>query len=437
MAENRFILIKARIKKYSLISSIVISLIGSYFIAIFTLFYLLDLIEKQLKFNLHYNFLIGALPTMLFLVFIMSFNPLRKAIVLKANQMVYGEGKHSKVVNEISNALISMLEIRHLLTYLVDSISENLKVEQISIMLLDKNVYKVKEAKNIKSHAHVLKAESELTSWLIKNQNALMVKDLDSSNPTFRDIKKEYKKINAEVVVPVIYKERLIGLINLYKKSTGKYYSEEDISMLESIARTAAIALENARLYEEAVTDSLTGLYHHKYFQARLKEELVQASSYEYPLTLIMLDIDHFKDINDKYGHQIGDQVLKELSDLIKDSVRSSDIVARYGGEEFSIIMTGIQRNERKNHRQNAQRLAQRLRKMVEEYRFSSMRLPLTISIGSAFFDGKEDFPSSESIIKLSDEQLYKAKRTGRNKICFAKYKTSQKIDSDVNKVSS
>lgn len=180
----------------------------------------------------------------------------------------------------------------------------------------------------------------------------------------------------------------------------------------EQLARDLKQA--NDSLRELAFRDELSGLYNHRYFQEVFESELNRALRYKHPLSLMLLDIDYFKKINDHYGHLIGDEVIKGISSLMVDLVRHCDIVARYGGEEFAILlpetaMTG------------AKVLAQRVRRGVEQHLFQheGETLSVTISIGLASTEMDHLEMNKTALLSHSDKALYRAKRNGRNRVAF------------------
>jgi len=174
-------------------------------------------------------------------------------------------------------------------------------------------------------------------------------------------------------------------------------------------------ALEHARTRRFASTDGLTEVYNHRIFQERLSQEIARADRYSRSLSVLMIDVDHFKVYNDTYGHPQGDIVLQDLARLLQEISRTSDTVARYGGEEFAIILP-------ETSSMGAQKIAQRLREQVERYPFPNREsMPggtLTISIGIATHAsaGRKD-----ALLQAADTALYTAKREGRNRICVAK----------------
>ena len=191
------------------------------------------------------------------------------------------------------------------------------------------------------------------------------------------------------------------------------------------VALTAALSLRTAldivhigRLEREAITDALTGAFNRRYMDQRLTDEVASARRYGMPLSVLLLDIDHFKRVNDTHGHPIGDEVLVGIRRLLAERLRDSDVLTRYGGEEFLIIATHTQA-------QPACELADRLRRHIESHVFrvhgyagKTAELNITVSIGVA--DLNQDNASAESLVRNADEQLYRAKTEGRNRVACA-----------------
>ena len=154
------------------------------------------------------------------------------------------------------------------------------------------------------------------------------------------------------------------------------------------------------------ITDPLTGAYNRRYLDIRLAEEMNRSIRYGTIFSISLIDIDHFKEINDTFGHQVGDSVLNELTHLIKDNSRETDIVARYGGEEFIIIYPCTPKS-------GVLTQVERLREIVESYKFKELERPMTISIGVSDSAGKM---TSEQVVQEADSNLYLAKNRGRNR---------------------
>jgi two-component system cell cycle response regulator len=161
-------------------------------------------------------------------------------------------------------------------------------------------------------------------------------------------------------------------------------------------------------IYRLTTVDGLTQIYNKRYFTEALGREIARATRYRRELSLVMFDLDHFKDVNDTHGHLAGDSVLKTLASTIKAKIRTEDIFARYGGEEFAIILPEIDKH-------NAHQFAEKVRRIVEatEFKFEATRIPVTISMGVATLDPED--PTAANLIKQADERLYEAKSDGRN----------------------
>ena len=201
---------------------------------------------------------------------------------------------------------------------------------------------------------------------------------------------------------------------NIFPK---KPITKDDIRALTMFANHGGLAIENSRLYEqmvyEANTDSLTRLWNHGYFQYLLTEELKKAYENKAPVSLIMFDIDNFKNYNDALGHQMGDQLLREIARILKTTCDGQGEVARYGGEEFAVILPNVANGK-------AFEITENLRKAIEAYQFKGQDVQptknLTISAGLATYP--EDALDKERLIYLADMALYEAKRTGKNRVC-------------------
>ncbi|KJS03928.1 MAG: hypothetical protein VR68_00060 [Peptococcaceae bacterium BRH_c4a] len=213
---------------------------------------------------------------------------------------------------------------------------------------------------------------------------------------------------------PVFYENRLIGLINLYSSDKNKL-SKDKIYLIQSLSGQVNTAITNFYEFQKikamASTDGLTGLFNKKYFLENINMEVNSASASASTLSLAMIDIDNFKVINDTFGHQAGDAVLKEVAGIVTQSLRDSDCICRYGGEEFAVIMP-------ETSKEKALEVMERVRSRVEMAsvpRNETDHLNITISVGVASYP--QDCDSSETLISHSDTALYAAKRSGKNKV--------------------
>ncbi len=197
----------------------------------------------------------------------------------------------------------------------------------------------------------------------------------------------------------------------IFRRTYQQHLEKEEL-ITELQGAYQQLCIYNAQVEELANTDPLTGLYNYRFFTQRLDKEIELSKRFNRPLSLIIIDIDHFKDFNDTFGHPSGDIALKEVTLIFKNNVRDKDVLCRYGGEEFLILLpsTGIE---------EAYRCAERIRMSVEQHGFSvpetSNPVNITISGGVACYPIDAD--SGEQLLRIADEVLYTAKHKGRNKI--------------------
>ncbi len=230
----------------------------------------------------------------------------------------------------------------------------------------------------------------------------------------------ENDKLQLEFCQPIIYGEEVLAVICVGDIKTG-LSDEYIIRILSTMANFGAVALTNTRLVEkikdQSIRDSLTQLYNHQHFQQRLNEMLFKAVKNNKPLGFIMIDLDHFKNLNDTYGHQMGDACLKKLADILKMKAKKEDVVARYGGEEFAYISPGL------NLQQTA-KLAEGLRNDFKNavVELEGVKASCTLSAGvAAYLPKKTKSIKKNALIRVADKALYEAKEKGRDRVVLAK----------------
>ncbi len=247
-------------------------------------------------------------------------------------------------------------------------------------------------------------------AWSYQKKISLLIKDA-ANDPRFPFYQKEGN--SSSILAPLIIENSVIGIVRVDSNRSARFV-ETDLRRLELYAHLSILALENAKLFSQvnalATKDALTGLATHRVFQERLSEEILRAARYHTELSLIMFDIDHFKLVNDQYGHLTGDSVLRDVSQIISQHNRNVDFAARYGGEEFVIILP-------QTAPITAFALAENLRKAVESHNFRSgpTAFTVTASIGCSSFPG--DAQIASQLIRRADERLYRAKSSGRNRV--------------------
>ncbi len=220
---------------------------------------------------------------------------------------------------------------------------------------------------------------------------------------------REVLKIDNPEMQVLELRNQLVGLL-VYERPEDPF-SRHEITVL--FARQAAFTIDNARLFnkveEMALRDTLTGLYNRRYIQQILDYELNRSRRYRHPLSLIFIDIDHFKQVNDTYGHAMGDKFLKQVAAKLSGLFRTTDVISRYAGDEFLAVLPST-------HAEGASILAQRIRNVLDKYVIMcrGRSLTITVSIGLATYDGEEGVGSS-TLLDRADQAMYEAKAAGRN----------------------
>ncbi|WP_027721855.1 sensor domain-containing diguanylate cyclase [Maridesulfovibrio zosterae] len=219
-------------------------------------------------------------------------------------------------------------------------------------------------------------------------------------------------KNNTCLCVPLVgSRDSIRGFVTLYREKS-KPWEISELFQLGIVSTVAAISFENSELFRQTIEDSLTGLYLRRYLFIRLEEEIQRLKRRGGSISIIMLDIDHFKRVNDTYGHDIGDKVLKAVGKVLKESCRTGvDLPCRYGGEEFAVMMPGSTKEE-------AEVVAERIRLACEKTVISTTEYTIKVTLSSGVASVNEcKTISGDTLMKKADKRLYRAKKTGRNKI--------------------
>ena len=321
----------------------------------------------------------------------------------------------------VSNVMSFSSDTDNLVKIILNKALEALNAEHGSLMLLDEHEQYLEAvviggvtSYNKKEEFVKIPFGKGVAGTVAKNQKGMIIPKghNDERFEIFgKDLSYE-ENIKSLLCVPLHSDEKTLGVINIVNKKNGEEFNDTDLRFMEVLASHASTALSKAKLYEKSITDGLTKLFIHVYFQNKLEEEIKRANRYHTKLSLLMLDIDHFKKFNDTYGHQQGDNILVNTAALIKDSIRDVDVACRYGGEEFSVIMPETDHD-------GAFILAERLRKKIESHEFSNIKdnsiLHVTVSIGISTFPF--DAITKDELITKADQALYTAKGCGRNRV--------------------
>ncbi len=316
---------------------------------------------------------------------------------------------------EASNEIYSILNFRQLINSALLTIIGQLGTQSSFAMMYDasKHIFNKNFQKGIReSEVQALKfsIESEIARYFIKHSAPVYVDEIKGGRSLQAFVTK-LKKLNIKVVAPVLYSERLHGIIGIGDKLYASKFEQTDFELFHVLVNIISISIENATHYEEvknlSLTDAMTNLHNYRYFSIRLKEELNRARRNKAKVSLLILDIDHFKNYNDTLGHQTGDEALRTLGRVLKSTVRDEDVVSRYGGEEFCIILPGISKS-------GIIPLGERVRKIIELHKFYKETVQpggkITVSLGGATYP--DDARNPDDLIQRADQALYKAEKS-------------------------
>jgi diguanylate cyclase (GGDEF)-like protein len=317
----------------------------------------------------------------------------------------------------ISAAVSSSLELNEILRNILEILKISYGYNYISIYLLEGDILHL--GAELGYPDELIINEIPITSGVVgraaRTKETQFIADVNQDQEFMRAA----YEVKSEICVPLLKHEHVLGVLNVESKEESPL-NENDLSLLNAIAGPLAVAIDNARLHAEvkamALTDSMCGLANRRAFDEMLHTELLRAHRYNNSLSLIILDLDSFKQFNDLYGHPAGDIRLKEIAAMLKENVREPDIAARYGGEEFAVILPNT-------NKRGAMKLAERLCKSAEAnapktFRNGGAISGYTISLGVATFP--DDAVTEQDLLLAADDAELNAKRLGKNRVCAA-----------------
>lgn len=322
--------------------------------------------------------------------------------------------KGFKALHEASRTLSTTLRLEEIADNFVELVSGMVSSSAVGFFLADRGKLRVIAKKGFEPENESFYPKGTYFDLILKNKQPLHFSYLDRKQGVYPFKINDTKSF---LGIPIISEKEVLGILAVTSKEPDAISSFQG-HFLSIMADQAAMSITNAQLHKEverlAVTDGLTGLYNHRHFQERLGEEFQRVKRTPQPLSLMLLDIDHFKKINDVYGHPAGDTILTRLAMTLKKTLRGIDILARYGGEEFAAVLIGTSSGGTK-------KMAERLRSAVINNPFfiDENELTITLSIGIATYP--QDAATKEELIDKADQALYYAKKNGRNQVCVWK----------------
>jgi len=322
----------------------------------------------------------------------------------RLSRVILDEKRNAEVMVEITSGFSSSLKTQEVLRIIVNRLREVVNAGECSIIRTDP---RTGEARVL-----VRSEDPDVRDASIDLSEVPELKEaFETRKMVFRDVGRR-----SVAAVPMIARDAVMGIVHIVAPNTGRPLSESTVRFFEVVASTAANALRNAQLFEEvehrARTDFLTGLPNHRYFQSTLSTELMRAQRHNHPFSLLMVDLDYLKVINDRFGHPSGDMVIRAVAETIRASCREFDFAARYGGEEFAVILPETPLT-------GAIQVADRIRQKIAHVEFSGIGT-ITASIGVANYP--VNALSKEDLIRIADQALYIAKNGGRDRVAYFNY---------------
>jgi diguanylate cyclase (GGDEF)-like protein len=331
------------------------------------------------------------------------------------------EANEVTVFHELGKALTSSLQLDQVLRTIMEKINEVLRPDTWSLLLMDQErdelYFQIATGKGSEALKDVrIKVGQGLAGWVAKAGEVVVVPDTSKDSRFFGSVDEKTKMETRSIVaVPVRFRDQCLGVIELINCIGPEGFSKRDLALLEALADYAAIAIENARhvqrIHELTITDDCTTLYNARHLNFMLDTEIYRSHRYAFEFSLIFIDLDHFKQVNDTYGHLVGSRLLAEIGQAIKDKCRLIDLAFRYGGDEFVVLLP-------QTSKENALGVARRLHKLIREAVWLSdtgVNVHVTASVGVAAYPS--DSRTKAELLHLADEAMYLVKNTTRDSV--------------------
>jgi diguanylate cyclase (GGDEF)-like protein len=328
------------------------------------------------------------------------------------------------VFQELGKALTSSLQLDQVLRTIMEKIDEFLRPDNWSLLLLDEAkqelYFELAVGKASQALKDVrIKLGQGIGGWVAQHGEVVIVPDTSKDTRFFGKVDEKTKMETRSIVaVPVRFRDTCLGVIELINCVGPDGFDPRDLKLLEALSDFAAIALENARhvkrIHELTIKDDCTSLYNARHMGFILDTEIYRSQRYNYEFSIVFIDLDHFKQVNDTHGHLVGSRLLAEMGDALKTNCRLIDFAFRYGGDEFVILLP-------QTSKENAIKVARRLHRLIRETVWLSkegLDIRITPSVGLAAYP--IDSKSKEGLLHLADEAMYLVKNTDRDNVAAA-----------------
>jgi len=340
-----------------------------------------------------------------------------------------GLGQHREagevaVFQELGKALTSSLQLDQVLRTIMEKIDEFLRPDNWSLLLLDEAKQELYFELAVGKASQALKdvrvkVGQGIAGWVAQYGETVVVPDTSKDTRFFSKVDEKTKTDTQSIVaVPVKFRDTCLGVIELINCMGPEGFDPRDLKLLEALSDFAAIALENARhvkrIHELTITDDCTTLYNARHMGFILETEIYRSQRYNYEFSIVFIDLDHFKQVNDTHGHLVGSRLLAEIGNALKSHCRLIDFAFRYGGDEFVILLPQTSKD-------NAINVARRLHKLIREAVWladEGLKIHVTPSVGVASYP--VDSRTKEGLLHLADEAMYLVKNTNRDSVAAA-----------------
>jgi diguanylate cyclase (GGDEF)-like protein len=328
------------------------------------------------------------------------------------------------VFHELGKALTSSLQLDQVLRTIMEKLDEFLRPDTWSLLLLDDSrqelYFELAVGKGSQALKDVrIKVGQGIAGWVAQHGKAVIVPDVSKDTRFFSKVDERTKMETQSIVaVPVLFRENCLGVIELINCVGPDGFHAKDLKLLEALADFAAIAIENARhvkrIHDLTIKDDCTSLYNARHMDFILETEIYRSQRYSFEFSIVFIDLDHFKMVNDTHGHLMGSKLLREIGDALKSSCRLIDMAFRYGGDEFVIVLP-------QTSKENAIGVAKRLRDTIRDTTWlkkEGLNVRITPSVGVAAYP--VDSKTKVGLLHLADEAMYLVKNTSRDNVAAA-----------------
>jgi diguanylate cyclase (GGDEF)-like protein len=341
-----------------------------------------------------------------------------------AGSSVEREKGEVAVFQELGKALTSTLQLDQVLRTIMEKIDEFLRPDNWSLLLLDEEkqelYFELAVGKASQALRDVrIKMGQGIAGWVAQHGETVVVPDTSKDTRFFAKVDEKTKTETQSIVaVPVRFRDTCLGVIELINCVGPEGFDPRDLKLLEALSDFAAIALENARhvkkIHELTIRDDCTTLYNARHMSFILETEIYRSQRYNYEFSLVFIDLDHFKQVNDTHGHLVGSRLLAEIGNALKAHSRLIDFAFRYGGDEFVLLLPQTSKD-------NALNVARRMHKLIRETTWltgEGLDIRLTPSLGVASYPA--DSRTKEGLLHLADEAMYMVKNANRDSVAAA-----------------